>query len=140
MEPPHPHIPTNLTQPPNTPTHPNPTEKQVSLQDMDKNGVALGHISVLGGSGERVPFGLELTKRGLARVDDRGTTALPIAFANALQAAQAEARAAKRGIWCVGLGLGMGLDLESAPSDVRPSQCAAAGRSRRRARTRRRRR
>ena len=68
---------------------------------MDKNGVALGHITVITGSGDRIPYGLELVKLGLARVDDRGTTALPIAFANALQAAQAEARAAKRGIWSV---------------------------------------
>lgn len=68
---------------------------------MDKNGVALGHITVITGAGDRVPYGLELVKRGLARVDDRGTTALPIAFANALQAAQAEAQAAKRGLWCV---------------------------------------
>ncbi len=68
---------------------------------MDKNGVALGHISIVGGSGERTPYGLEMVKLGLARVDDRGTTALPIAFANELQAAQAAAQAAKRGIWCV---------------------------------------
>lgn len=114
---------------------------------MDKNGVALGHVFVVGGSGERTPYGLELTKRGLARVDDRGTTALPIAFANALQAAQADARAAKRGVWCV---VWVGIDWGGVDcgglcwTDGRPTVCVcvcdAAGRSRRRARRRRRRR
>lgn len=85
---------------------------------MDKNGVALGHISVITGAGDRVPYGLELVKLGLARVDERGTTALPIAFANALQAAQAQAQAAKRGLWCVRrlLGRGVGWSLCKRPS------------------------
>ena len=111
---------------------------------MDKNGVALGHVFVVGGSGERTPYGLELTKRGLARVDDRGTTALPIAFANALQAAQADARAAKRGVWCV---FWVGIDWGGwivvvcvGLTDDQLCVCDAAGRSRRRARRRRRRR
>lgn len=75
---------------------------------MDKNGVALGHITVITSAGDRVLYGLELVKLGLARVDERGTTALPIAFANALQAAQAQAQAAKRGLWCVPRLLGCG--------------------------------
>ena len=68
---------------------------------MDKNGVALGHITVVGPSGERTPFGLDLVRQGLARVDERGTTTLAPGVAHALLAAQAEARAGKRGIWCV---------------------------------------
>ena len=74
---------------------------EVSFGDMDKNGVALGNISVLGGSGERTPFGLELVKLGLARVDERGTTSLPVPFVHSLHQAQAAAVAAKRGVWSV---------------------------------------
>ena len=33
--------------------------------------MALGNVTVVGGGGERTPFGLELVKMGLARVDDR---------------------------------------------------------------------
>lgn len=74
---------------------------EVSFADMDKNGVALGSVSVLTGGGERLPFGLELVKLGLARVDERGTTCLPASFVHALHEAQVAAKAARRGIWSV---------------------------------------
>jgi len=74
---------------------------EVSLVDMDKNGVAIGNLYVLGGSGERTPYGLELVKLGLARVDDRGTSSLPVPFVHALHQAEAAAVAAKKGMWSV---------------------------------------
>lgn len=72
---------------------------QVEIRDMDKNGVALGHISVLTGSGERVFYGTELVRHGFARVDDRGVSVLPNAISQSLLEAQELAQRDKAGIW-----------------------------------------
>jgi len=48
---------------------------EIDVHDMDKNGVALGNVIVLGGSGgggsERNYYGYDLVKLGYARVDPR---------------------------------------------------------------------
>lgn len=66
---------------------------------MDKNGVALGNVTVLTTGGERVFYGTELVRHGLARVDDRGASLLPTSISQSLQAAQELAQHEKAGIW-----------------------------------------
>ncbi|KAG5176046.1 hypothetical protein JKP88DRAFT_270898 [Tribonema minus] len=70
---------------------------EVEVLDMDKNGVALGHLFV-GQGDQRHDYALDLLKAGLARCDERAIDRMGVA-GQALTSAEAAARAAKVGIY-----------------------------------------
>jgi len=103
---------------------------EASVEDMDRNGVALGSLGLLDKSGDDPSYETRLLRRGLARLDHRRAANAPNAsseLANRFKAwadLEAQARKARLGLWADAANVA---DFETAASDERAKLAAENG-------------